>query len=268
MGLENQMWWKRSCCTSHLTRVQAKEGVQGWRGLIQLSGVPRTPSPPPGRTLGFGICHPTENPEWQSSLCQWDEQSLPVHEFRLCCSHPAAQSPWVSNVPQWGTNLGVQMYLFNPRLRHLTAALIQHLCHRARSAVFQTFNFLWNRCEKQRENSDPGFCFTIRTEAVSHRSFPPVTLMFIFLPAHLDLTNSSCFSSWHHISLRDASYGNCTELPRRAGNQFFTPPNSSPQIQDEKYDLSPFLSYVVFFPFVPLIYISHVLTNASGAFPR
>lgn len=88
-------------------------------------------------------------------------------------------------------------------------------------------------------------------------SFPPVTLMFIFLPAHLDLTNSSHFSSWHRLSLRDASDGNCTELPRSAGNQFFTPPNSSPQIQDEEYGLSPFLLNVVFFSFCSTyIYIS------------
>lgn len=35
----------------------------GRRGLIQLSGVPRTPSSPTGRTLGFAICHSSENPE-------------------------------------------------------------------------------------------------------------------------------------------------------------------------------------------------------------
>lgn len=86
--------------------------------------------------------------------------------------NPAAQSLWISSVSQRGINLGVQMCLSNPRLRHLIAVLIQRLYRRARSAAFQTLNFPWNRCEKQRERSDPGFCFTSRTETVSH--VPPL----------------------------------------------------------------------------------------------
>lgn len=187
---------EKRCYTSHFTGVQAKKGGQGWRGLIQ----PRTPSSPPW--VGYL--------KIQSDTAR-SASGMNEHEFKLCCSQPScsttpdSKSFTTRNKPR-GTNVS-----FNPRLRHFTAALIHQLYQEARSAVFQTSNFLWNRCEKQREPSDAAFCLTVRAEPVSHRSLPPVTLMFIFLPAHLDLTNSSLFSSWHHTSLRDARDGDCTE---------------------------------------------------------
>lgn len=143
MGLETRCG--KGAAAPHIS--QAKKGVQGEEGSSSWVGCP-------------GHSSPTAEPLGLVPATPLKMQRDTV--LRLCCS------PCISSVSQRGTNPELQMDLFNPRLRRLIATFIQHLYQRAGSAVFQTSNFLWNRCEKQRQHSDPGFCFTFRTESVSH----------------------------------------------------------------------------------------------------
>lgn len=100
-------------------------------------------------------------------------------------------------------------------------------------------------------------CFTMKEPRSRHTLLPSCDT-----DAHLPSCSSGPyefqpldFSSWHNISLSDASDGNCTELPRSAGNQFFTPPNSSPKFTMRNQALA--LSYLMsYFFLLFLLYIT------------
>lgn len=130
------------------------------------------------------------------------------------------------------------MYLFNPRLRHLTAALIQCLYQGARSAVFQTLNFPWNRCEKHRQHSDAGFCFTC-SSLLWHWCSSSFLLTWT-----LQIPVTSLPDTTFHLGM--PSDGNCTELPQKAGHQFFTPPNCSPKFRMSNMALALFYLMLYF----------------------
>lgn len=266
MGAAGKWWaWKtdvakRSCYTLLFIRLQSKKHVQAERGLIQRPQLSRKD----WDAQDIVFTH-RQAPWALDLLLGWKSRVTPltlstgwtVHcqAMTLICSCCSLLRELFNQIEfqvfHKGPNLVIQMYRFNPRLRHLVAVLIQHLYSRACSSVFQTLNFPWNRCENQRKHSDLVFCFTMKELSFS----PPVILMLIFLPVHLDLTNSSHFSSWHNISLSDASDGNCTELPQSAGNQFFTPPNSSPKFRMRNKALA--LSYLMsYFFFLFLLYIT------------
>lgn len=195
--------------------------------------------------------------------------SLSVNDFNLLLlltAQRVIQSDCIARVSQRGPNLVIQMYVFNPRLRHLVAVLIQHLYSRAHSSVFQTLNFPWNRCENQREQSDRGFCFTMK-EPRSFHTFLPSCDTDARLPSCSSgpyKFQSLLFLTPHFTQpcIRRKRYWAATEREKSV----FHSTKLQPQIQDEEQGLRPFLSNGVFFSFCSLIY--HILTNASGTFPR
>lgn len=120
-------------------------------------------------------------------------QSMSANLLLLLTAQEVIQSEWISNTSQRGPNLVMQIYHFNPKRRRLVSVLIQHLCSRAHFC-FPDNNFPWNLCEA-REHSELAFVSPWKNRDHVTRFSPPVTLMLIFLPAHLDLTNSSHLTS-------------------------------------------------------------------------
>lgn len=178
-------WWawktdvtKKSCYTLRSIRWQSKKRVQGERGLIhgpQLSreclGCPGHRLHPQAGTLGFGSITRLKIQSNSAYSVNWMNSSLSVNIFNfllLLTAQRVIQSDWISSISQRGPNLVIQMYLFNPRLRHLVAVFVQHLY----SSVFQTLNFPWNRCENQREHSDLVFCLTMKEPRSLHMFLP------------------------------------------------------------------------------------------------